>query len=1442
MDDRGKADNRPTLDELRCRLEQEIAHRRRAEMRAVHLNRLLRSTDGVNQLIVREGVRERLIRGSCDLLVETPGYTCAWIVLLDGTGNVSASAQAGRGEIPAQTSELLSGPDLTRCARMALAHPGVVVTEDPARSCPDCPHALRYAGYAGMSVRLEYAGKVYGLLTVMVPPQYVQDDEERVLLQEVAGDLAFALRDIELEEERESATDALRESEDRLAKILLAANDGMWDWDLVTNEVYFDRRYYEMAGYEEGGFPHRLEEFQQRVHPDDLTEVMDEAALHLSGEIDRFNVEFRFRKKDGDWLWVMGRGVIVERDDAGLPLRFVGTHTDVTTRKRVEEALRESEARYRSLIENQGEGIALVDPQERFTFVNPAADRMLGVPVGGLAGRSLMEFLDKDGVATVRAQTELRKRGESSSYELDVVRPDGQRRRLLVTSRPRTGRPGEFVGAFSVFRDVTEQRQMARALDESHQRLLTILDGIDADVYVADMDSHEILFMNAHMRGSFGGHLVGKLCWQEFRNESGVCANCTNEQLLDAAGNPKGPVVCEGQNPVTGNWYINHDRAIKWVDGRIVRLEVATDITEYRRAAEALRESEARNRAMLDALPDMMFVQSRDGTFLDFHAAEADALFVTPEDFLGKRAHQVFPKSSADQFQALVERTLQTGQPQIHEYELPLDGKVRYFEGRLVPYGEEKVLSVIRELTERRLAEQEVTSLARFPSENPNPVLRVSDGGVLLYANEAATSLLAPWDLEVGQFVPDAVRELTNPQRAPRVRSTDSVCGDRTLTVAVTHPPGAGYANVYARDITDRKRAEQALRESERQKELILNSSAEIVVYYGPDLRVVWANRATGVAIGRPAVALYDLHCSDIWRPTATSGRSAQQALEDRAPREGEQETPDGRYWSVRSYPILDDDGRVEALVDFGQDITERKRAEEEREQLLAQIQDQARRIEQILATVPAGVLLVSTSGEILQTNPAAERDLSLLVGDGIGEPISRLGDRPLSELLTTPSTRGLWHVIRGEGRTFEAIAKPVAPAVVPGSAEDGVRPAAHQWVLVLNDVTREREIRTQLQQHERLAAVGQLAAGIAHDFNNIMATIILYAQMASRSPELGERNRERMSVINQQGWHATRLIEQILDFSRRSVLERQPLELVPLLKEQVKLLKRTLPEIIRIETVYGVGAHTIDADPTRIQQMLTNLAVNARDAMLGGGTLRIELERAEVEAGRSPLLPEMEPGRWVCLTVSDTGTGISPDVLPHIFEPFFTTKGPGAGSGLGLAQVHGIVGSHGGRIGVDSQPGEGTTFTIYLPALVAAPEQEPAPEVSGLPVGSGQTILVVEDDAALRAALTDILEQLMYRVIVAAHGGEALTKVAEHPEVALVLSDLVMPEMGGLSLLRAMREISLNVPVVMMSGHPMQGDLEAMQALNLTAWLLKPPSIERLAQLLADALGGRSA
>jgi CheY-like chemotaxis protein len=362
------------------------------------------------------------------------------------------------------------------------------------------------------------------------------------------------------------------------------------------------------------------------------------------------------------------------------------------------------------------------------------------------------------------------------------------------------------------------------------------------------------------------------------------------------------------------------------------------------------------------------------------------------------------------------------------------------------------------------------------------------------------------------------------------------------------------------------------------------------------------------------------------------------------------------------------------------------------------------------------------------------------------------------------------------------------------------------------------------------------LAAGIAHDFNNIIAVITLYSQMTARMSELSPQVRERMEMINRQARHATRLIQQILDFSRRAVLARQPLDLFLLLREEIKLLERTLPEHIEIELVCEPDEYIVQADPTRIQQMVTNLALNAQDAMPQGGLLCIELERIKIERGKLPFLSEIETGEWIRLTVSDTGVGIEPNVLPHIFEPFFTTKGPGVGTGLGLAQVHGIVGQHDGYIDVKSWEDEGTTFTIYLPALSVRPVQLPASDVAAISLGDGQKVLVVEDEDPLREALVATLEQLGYRVLAAANGREALEVLKQH-EVALVLSDVVMPEMGGIALFYAIKRLGLTMPMILLTGHPLQKELEDLQADGLNACLLKPPSLEQLARVVAQAL-----
>ncbi len=513
----------------------------------------------------------------------------------------------------------------------------------------------------------------------------------------------------------------------------------------------------------------------------------------------------------------------------------------------------------------------------------------------------------------------------------------------------------------------------------------------------------------------------------------------------------------------------------------------------------------------------------------------------------------------------------------------------------------------------------------------------------------------------------------------------------------------------------------------------------------------------------------------------------------------------------------------------IGVDITERKKAEAERERLLVQIRAQMQRVQDIIDTVPEGVLLLNHEGRVILANPVAERALVILAEAGVGDVITHLGESHLSELLTSPPTRGLWHEVEAEQRVFELIARPMGHH--SGQPED--------WVLLLRDVTREREIQRRAQQQERLAAVGQLAAGIAHDFNNIMATITLYAQMTARAKGLTDRNRERMEVVNTQARHAARLIQQILDFSRRAVFERQPLDILPLVKEQIQILRRTLPENIEITLNYDPGAYIINADPTRMQQMLTNLALNARDAMAEGGVLSIVLKRRRVVSRQTAPLHGMQPGPWAQLIVADSGIGITSEVLPHIFEPFFTTKAPGKGSGLGLPQVYGIVEAHEGFVDVQSEVSQGTVFTIYLPLTRAKGARlQDVEEPLSLMEGHGETILVVEDNAATREAVVESLELLQYQTLSAENGRQALIVLREHLDtVDLVLSDVVMPEMSGIALVHAMQEEGMAIRVVMMTGHPLEQTLDVLQEQDIADWMTKPVTLERLAEAIARGL-----
>ena len=495
-----------------------------------------------------------------------------------------------------------------------------------------------------------------------------------------------------------------------------------------------------------------------------------------------------------------------------------------------------------------------------------------------------------------------------------------------------------------------------------------------------------------------------------------------------------------------------------------------------------------------------------------------------------------------------------------------------------------------------------------------------------------------------------------------------------------------------------------------------------------------------------------------------------------------------------------------------------------ERINLLQKTQEQAMRVQQIMDTVPEGVVLLNADYQIVLANPAAWRHLAALAaGFESGQALTNLGNRPIKEFLHGPGDTP-WHEIELPGMA-KAVFEVAGQSLVTRTQNDG-------WVLVIHDVSQEREYQDRIQMQDRLATVGQLAAGIAHDFNNIMAAIVVYADLLSLEPNLTNASRDRLVIIQQQVQRATSLIRQILDFSRRSVMEQSSLDLLPFIKELDKLLARVLPETIHLELKYQHGSYLVRADPTRLQQAFINLALNSRDAMPEGGVLHFELSRFHLKPDDTRPNPDLKAGDWVRIMVNDTGTGIARDDLPHIFEPFFTTKPVGHGTGLGLAQVYGIIKQHDGSIEVHSQPGKGASFIIYLPALEINETQSLSSLEQNDVKGSGATVLLVEDDQAARDALRDLLEYQNYRVLTASNGNEALSVYSQsNPSVDLVVSDIVMPEMGGFDLYQALQQHQPQIKILFITGHPLDSENQGLLEKGRVHWLQKPFSIREFNQ-----------
>lgn len=641
-------------------------------------------------------------------------------------------------------------------------------------------------------------------------------------------------------------------------------------------------------------------------------------------------------------------------------------------------------------------------------------------------------------------------------------------------------------------------------------------------------------------------------------------------------------------------------------------------------------------------------------------------------------------------------------------------------------------------------------------------------------------------------------------------------------------------------DITARKQAEESLRASERRLREMLETVELIAMTLDAKGRITFCNdhllRLTGwqreEVIGADWFATFlpdsDLATRKLFYDTIEQGTIPRHHENPIRTRRGE-----WREIVWNNTTLRDIAGHVTGTASIGEDVTERRRAEHS-------LRASEERFRQVVENIHEVFWMTDPAKQqMLYISPRYERIWGRTCASLYASPWSwsesiHPEDRPrVVEAAAKKQEQGTYdetyRVVRPDGTT-----RWVRDQAFPIADETGT---VHRVVGVAEDITEQRLLEEQFRRAQRLEAVGTLAGGIAHDLNNILAPMLFAAPLLRENLPASERR--FVDMIEQGAVRGAAIIRQLLTFSRGIEGERGPVDVKHLVREMGSLMRETFPREIRITTTTAGTLWPVIADPTQLHQVLLNLCVNARDAMPDGGQLSLAAQNAVIDGSDLAANPHARPGKFVLLTLSDTGHGIPPKILDRIFEPFFTTKDVGKGTGLGLSTVLGIVKSHGGFVNVYSEPGRGSVFKVYLPAdpNVAATS---APAEGERPRGNRELILVVDDEATIRETMQNVLEGHGYRVLAAAGGREATSLFVEYSsEIRLLFTDLMMPEMNGVALIRAVRAIEPKLRVIATSGLQEPERNEELVTLGVTEILPKPCSLGELLQAVRRALAG---
>ncbi len=693
--------------------------------------------------------------------------------------------------------------------------------------------------------------------------------------------------------------------------------------------------------------------------------------------------------------------------------------------------------------------------------------------------------------------------------------------------------------------------------------------------------------------------------------------------------------------------------------------------------------------------------------------------------------------------------------------------------------------------------------------------------------------------------------------------------------------PGGALAGIYAihRDITEEKRQRRALQETETRHRMLLDASPDPIAVYDARGKILYVNPAFERTFGW---TLEELAGRGVDFVPPYEAEKTRQAVEKTLRGENvfldtQRLTKDGRLLDIHLTTAVfrDPNGNLAGDIVIYRDVTELKRREKELERYRLRLEELVeertrelvranRRLEReirerekaeqalreseerhraLFQSAPDAIFLIEEgTGRILDVNPAAERLTGRSRRDLVGRALAEMDPSGLGQAACGASLPGQ-EPVPTETEIIHRSGQNIPVEILAERVRLNGRALC---LLVCRDIRERKRLEAQLQHAQRMEAVGTLAGGIAHDFRNLLQIVQAHAETLLNALSGDSPVHEGLKRILKTCRRGAELTTQLLTFSRQTERHLQPVEINREVRDVCAMLRRTIPRMIRIRTDLDPAAGYILADPAQIEQMIVNIALNARDAMPEGGELRIETAVVQGEALRAEGFRAKPGDRYVRLRIVDTGHGMEPETLPHIFDPFFTTKKVGAGTGLGLATVYGIVKGHRGHIACSSRPGEGTAFTIFLPSTAETdverlPGEPESGESAGVPVLSRRkaTVLLVDDEEEIRSVASELLEARGFRVVAAGSGEEALEIYRRrHGGIDVVILDLGMPGMGGRRCLEELRALDPSVRVIVTTGYGEAHLRDLLAKAGARAFLNKPYRSAELARTLEQVLG----